>query len=254
MVSTSIKGFLKQGFETMGLQVRRVPRVVKPFTDAFSDQVQLLDPLKVKTIFDVGANIGQITQRYVELFPSASIKSFEPFGSVYRELCGRVAHMENVQPFELAIADNSGPREFYVNRAHVNNSMLAPSKIATEYLDEEVIENIDKIVVAAMSLDDFCDTHDIQKIDILKMDIQGGELLALKGAERLLSSSCIDLIYTEVEFVELYEGQPEIYDLTKYLADYGFVLYGLYDLHAGKNGRLFWGDAIFVPEHRLSSA
>ena len=86
------------------------------------------------------------------------------------------------------------------------------------------------------------------------MDIQGGELLALKGAERLLSSSSVDLIYTEVEFVQLYEGQPEIYDLTKYLANFGFVLYGLYDLHAGKNGRLSWGDAIFLPQHSLPSA
>ena len=253
-VSTSIKGLLKQGFEHMGLQVRRVPRVAKPFSDAFSDQVQLLDPLNVKTIFDVGANIGQTTQRYVELFPLASIKSFEPFGLTYRELCSRVAHMQNVQPFELAIADKSGPGDFYVNRAHFTNSMLAPSKIATDYIDEETIGNIDKMAVSAMSLDDFCDKHAVQKIDILKMDIQGGELLALKGAKRLLSSSSVGLIYTEVEFVQLYEGQPDICDLTKHLADYGFILYGLYDLHAGKNGRLSWGDAIFVPEHTLSSA
>ena len=45
MASTGIKSLLKQGFKNMGFQVQRVPRVVKPFTDAFSEIYHLTQDL-----------------------------------------------------------------------------------------------------------------------------------------------------------------------------------------------------------------
>ena len=45
MVSTSIKGLLKQGFRDIGLQVQRLPRMVKPFTYAFSEIYHLTKDL-----------------------------------------------------------------------------------------------------------------------------------------------------------------------------------------------------------------
>ena len=70
--------------------------------------------------------------------------------------------------------------------------------------------------------------------------------MALQGAIDLLKSHSIDLIYVEVLFVKLYEGQTYFFDLYKFLTQYGYILYGLYDLNYGKNGVLAWCDAIFV--------
>ena len=58
------------------------------------------------------------------------------------------------------------------------------------------------------TLDEYALSKGIQHIDILKMDVQGSELNVLKGAENLLKSNKIDIIYSEVWFKAAYEGQP----------------------------------------------
>ncbi len=78
------------------------------------------------------------------------------------------------------------------------------------------------------------------------MDVQGGELLVLRGGSSLLSAGSIDLIYTEVSFVELYDDQVIFTDLCEYLSTHGYALYGLYNLYKGRNGLLAQADAIFL--------
>jgi hypothetical protein len=62
----------------------------------------------------------------------------------------------------------------------------------------------------------------------------------------LLKQQSIDLVYTEVLFAKLYEGQASFYSLCEFLENYGYTLYGLYSLHYSKKGVLVWGDAIFI--------
>ena len=100
--------------------------------------------------------------------------------------------------------------------------------------------------VPTTTLDDFCSRHAIDRVNVLKMDIQGGELMALQGASGMLESKAVDLIYTEVLFVELYEGQADFHDLCRFLCDCDYTLYGLYDLNSGRDSILAWGDAIFI--------
>jgi len=80
------------------------------------------------------------------------------------------------------------------------------------------------------------------------MDIQGGEVIALNGAARLLARQAIRLIYLEVQFAPLYQGQAYFCDVTTVLNGHGYQIFGLYDLMHGHRG-LGWGDAIFRPCH-----
>jgi FkbM family methyltransferase len=64
------------------------------------------------------------------------------------------------------------------------------------------------------------DIAEIERIDFLKMDIQGAELMALKSAEQKLKDTLV--INVEVEFVELYKGQPLFADIDQYLRSQGF--------------------------------
>ena len=70
------------------------------------------------------------------------------------------------------------------------------------------------------------------------LDIQGAELLALKGAGDLLDN--VDVILTEVNDRELYKGNPLIGDIDKYLGDRGF------DRVLTDMTRHGWGDALYV--------
>jgi FkbM family methyltransferase len=64
------------------------------------------------------------------------------------------------------------------------------------------------------------DIAEIERIDFLKMDIQGAELMALKNAEQKLKDTLV--VNVEVEFVELYKGQPLFADVDQYLRSQGF--------------------------------
>ena len=81
------------------------------------------------------------------------------------------------------------------------------------------------------------------------MDIQGGELKALKGASGMLGSAKLGLIYLEVEFVKLYEGQPLFHNICEYLNGFGYQLYKIYYLASAKNGQLIAADALFRIEN-----
>jgi FkbM family methyltransferase len=67
------------------------------------DDQQRLIP-DAKTIFDVGANIGQTAKTYRRLFPSAEIWSFEPFPASYESLC-RSLSGPGFHPVPLALSD-----------------------------------------------------------------------------------------------------------------------------------------------------
>jgi hypothetical protein len=56
----------------------------------------------------------------------------------------------------------------------------------------------------------------------------------------------MDLVYTEVLFAKRYDGQANFYDLCKFLEQYDYLLYGLYDLDYGNNSALVRADAIFI--------
>ena len=62
----------------------------------------------------------------------------------------------------------------------------------------------------------------------------------------MLEAKAIDLIYTEVVFVEQYEGQADFHDLCRFLRDRDYTLYGLYNLNPGRDSILAWGDAILI--------
>ncbi len=211
--------------------------------DAFQDQRALLAGQEVSTIFDIGANNGQTTLKYRRLFPNATIYSFEPFAVPLHELRDAFSTDELVKPVELAVSDTAGTRKFFLNRSSYTNSLLPSVQ------KDDLYENIETLDVAVTTIDEFCVQESIGEIQILKMDIQGGELMALKGASRKLAEKSISLIYTEVLFARLYEDQATFFGICEFLADFGYQLFDLYEFAYEPSGQLAWGDAVFVRSH-----
>jgi len=77
------------------------------------------------------------------------------------------------------------------------------------------------------------DIAEIDDIDFIKIDVQGSELAIFQNASRVLSGTV--LIQTEVEFVELYKGQPMFADVDIFLRSEGFQFHTL----NGFGGRVF---------------
>jgi FkbM family methyltransferase len=206
-------------------------------------------------VFDVGANVGQTSLRYHSLFPQAVIHAFEPFDESYDALCRAVVGVPQIHTVRAAVADTSGSRQLRVNRRSSTNSLFDVSPGAGKSVDPKLMAATGHREVAVITLDEYCAKEGIDRIHVLKVDVQGGELLVLAGAEGLLGSGQIDVIYAEVLYSDLYEGQADFCDVRNLLKQHGYGLYGLYDLNYGRNGMLSWSDALFVSprlEQRLS--
>jgi hypothetical protein len=132
-----------------------------------------------------------------------------------------------------------------VNGLPATNSLLPRPTTGPRYFPVAG-ETKHTITVPTISLDDYRVKHQIEVPEILKMDIQGNELEALRGAEQTLATGGVLLVFTEVAFVPLYSGGVLFNELARYLADRGFSLFNLYELQSGHLGQLRFGDAIFV--------
>ena len=139
-------------------------------------------------------------------------------------------------------------KEYHQNRAHQkilkNNSRPMSFYNAEKSFSTCHKLGIKALVILLVGLPGETE-NSIKSIDILKMDIQGGELAALKGAQQLLENRGIACIYTEAYFIEQYEAQPLFHDISKFLYSYDFTLQDIYTPIYGK-GNMAWGDAIFV--------
>jgi Methyltransferase FkbM domain len=110
------------------------------------------------------------------------------------------------------------------------------------------VHEVECVDIDATTLDELAESEEWDRIDILKMDIQGAELSVLKGGVKLLTAGAIDLLCLEVEFVQLYEGQPLFWQIAAYLNEFGYRLYRVYDWQhdLDRPNRLCWADAIFI--------
>lgn len=213
-----------------------------PHKDAYSDQKALCPDAKV--IFDVGANIGATSLIYRRLFPDAVIHAFEPFSGAFGKLQARFANADRVRCVPKAVSSSSGVASLHVNSMDVTNALSPILDEAFGYLPEDFAKS-GSVSVETTTLDDYCGTEGIDRIDILKMDAQGSELDILRGGARLLSEGRVRLIYTELIFVPVYEKQPAFHEIAAYLAPFGFRLFDFFGFTYDPSGQLKWGDAIF---------
>ena len=221
-----------------------------PPTDPFRQQRILLNGISEPTVFDVGANKGQIVEKYRCAFPRAKIYAFEPFPEVYRELAGNVSGDKKTFPCKLALGSSPAKKALRVNASSPTNSLLDTEDSAASYWGEGLMETTGTVDVDIATIDEFCRDRKIKNIDVLKIDTQGTELEVLKGAAGMLSAGRIQLIYTEMIVAPSYKGQGKPHELMGFLDSVGYDLSGLYNLWSHNDGRLLQMDAIFVRSAR----
>lgn len=201
--------------------------------DCFED-VEHLVKADSPLIVDGGAYKGDTVQAFLDRFPLANIIAFEPNPMLLEQLEKRYALYPNVQIVSKALGPVSKTVRINVGAFDATSSLLQPSSIGRQIHRERVR------VVEQVRLDEALTQR---SIDVLKLDSQGYELEALKGAERALSR--VKVILTEVAFVRMYEGGVLFSELDLMLRSKGFDFLNFYDLYTQSSGQLTAGDAIY---------
>ena len=136
-----------------------------------------------KVIADVGANIGYYSiffSRYLD--SSTKIFAFEPSLEILPVLRKNLVinNITNVKVLDLACADHTGRDEFFIAEHHHESSLVK------EWSNNAITGT--KTVVATITLDDFFERFNQSRFpDLIKMDIEGGGIYALKGCTKCIS-------------------------------------------------------------------
>ncbi len=212
--------------------------------DPYSD-LRDLCTLAHPTIVDGGANRGDTVARLRALFPGAMIHAFEPIPALAEAVRTRFAADAQLVVHKSALTAKPGSARLKRMRSDPTSSLLAPSRLAQRYQGSRV-DVVEELEVLGLPLADAI----AAPIDLLKLDLQGGELDALRGLGGRLGE--VRLILAEVEFAPLYDGQPLFADLDLFLRSAGFRLFHLYDLWSHPDGQVTAGDALYVNERFYS--
>lgn len=171
--------------------------------------------------------MGVQTTLYVEANPD-----------IAASLRKRLADQGDVVIAHCAISDHAGPVQLHVASNHQCSSIL-PMRRHQEIYPDVVETRV--VTVDGRTVDGLLTELALEptRFNLLNIDIQGAELLALRGAAATLPH--IDAIQTEVNFDELYEGNAQIDDLDDFLEPLGFRRVALAcPFHPA------WGDAFYV--------
>lgn len=198
-------------------------------------------------VFDVGANIGSATIFFKKLFRDAKVYGFEPHYETFLEAKRRTGRLDHVFLQNLAIGEAEEERTLFVNTIASTNSFLKMNT-ASEWTSEQfMVKPSNTQEVRLTTLDVFCARENIDFIDLLKLDVQGFEPQALRGASTLLHSQSIRAIKIEVMPGDFYESSTSFYEIEEILFAAGYRLWSVAHLNYGKHGEIRYLDAYYTP-------
>ena len=195
-------------------------------------------------IIDGGAFQGDITARYLEHFPEAHVWAFEPTPAMVEVLRERFRSESRVTVVAAALGQSEGRMRLTVNDAPPTNSLLPLDDAMGSYLDYPVA-TLGQVEVETVTLDAFCAANGLESL-VVKLDVQGAEHGVIAGAHARLRLGTIDLFFTEVNFVHVYQDQTPIWSLIEELHGFDYRLYDFYGGQRSPQGQLKWCDALFT--------
>jgi FkbM family methyltransferase len=199
------------------------------------------------TIFDIGANVGDMTELYRAMFERPMIHAFEPQPEIYAELERRFGGVEGVALNRMALGGRAGTATMYQNSDPATSSLL-PLHPGSSWAEELKLTQRATIDVPLDTVDHYCAEHGIGTIDLMKIDIQGFEPDCLRGAIGMLERHAIRVIQAEIVTHRTYQRRGTFLDLETILVPRGYRLYSVIDVIGNQRGELLSLDALYVRE------
>lgn len=208
------------------------------------DSLEFLEFIKLRftpsVIYDIGANIGTWALLAKSIFAESRIECFEPLETHFDEFNKNTKAISNINLNRVALGSQNSKMEINITSFTDASSLLEVSN------NTEVLYNIFKsgsAEVDVVKLDDYIEANSIPYPDMMKLDIQGYELEALKGASKCLDSA--KYVVLEVCFEELYIGQPLFEEVVNYMSSNGYRAVAFADSIITNGVSLTYTDILF---------
>jgi FkbM family methyltransferase len=143
--------------------------------------------------FDIGANIGIYSVFFSQTAKNGRVFSFEPSKNTYKILLGNIGTLSNILPVNMATSDKNGISTFYNTTDNAYSGIKKTGK-------KPVVGKED---VLTIKIDDFIKQQNINKIDFVKIDVEGFEDETILGAIETLAK------YKPILMVEICEGKND---------------------------------------------
>lgn len=170
------------------------------------------------TVVDIGAHIGYFTRLFSRLAGrSGFVYALEADPENFSLLKKNTKHIKNVALFPVAVSNKTGSINFYRSEKTGCHSTI-----------QDTAQHKETITVPSSDMDSLLDKRQIQKVDVIKMDIEGGELNALKGMQKILNSNQSLSLVIEFNPGCLKQAGTSTREFIAYLSDLGFYIYAIH--------------------------
>lgn len=218
--------------------------------DFYAYNLPWLIKRKFNIILDIGAARGTHTLLFHRLFPAARIIAFEPLPASFSELMRRTQAHHNIKCQQCALSDEEGLKDFHIGgpRYADASSLLPVGKAQLELWPGSGSDQCLK--VQTHCLDSLLEVNRSDRI-FVKMDVQGGELMVIKGGIKVFAAA--DVVVVEASMRSLYAGSPTFHELYEKLISLGFEYAGILEqsLSPDRSGEVIQNNVIFC--HRQLS-
>jgi FkbM family methyltransferase len=205
-------GLFSMGYGSahLGVDASGETALLEKLADRWSDRDEV-------TVFDVGGYGGEYARAVRAAFgPRARVHTFEPNPVMYSSLLERVAGDGGITCHQLALGKEPGSARLFVDRVGSSRASLVEETF--NVIQRPATESFE---VTVATVDDVAAAQSIDRIDVIKVDVEGHELSVLQGAKGLLTRAAVDVV--QFEF-----GEANVASRT-YLRDFWELLGPRYD-------------------------
>ena len=204
----------------------------------------------IRTVIDIGANVGEFTAVFAELFPDARIYAFEPLLDCFEQL-RKVAkqYQGRVKVFNIALGTQEGSFEFQRSSWAPASSFREMSNLHKKNYPHSARSETVKVNVK--TLDDVFKNIDLNKNIFIKVDVQGFEDEVIKGGLEVVKQAKV--LVVECSLQSTYEGEPMFDGIYNLLRSIGFEYRGSLKQSIRKDDQSFLqADCVFMKKPQIS--
>ena len=171
-------------------------------------------------VFDVGANVGDWASFVLAVNPKINLYCFEPSKATYDQLAQR-QWPRNVRLNNLGMGETPGILELQV----VGEGSALNSLYSRRGIDSAKPQKVENVTIT--TVDEYCLKNAIERIGLIKVDVEGHELAVFKGMRQLMAKGCVDIIQFEYGGCNL-DSRTHLSDIWDLLERQGFKFHKLY--------------------------